>query len=66
MRAIRSIYDVVGWVQPARVPPLSFRDPAVGYVVATVVIEKCELSGIVRMQIASFITNSIVWLYSML
>ena len=40
MRNIRPIYDVVGWVWPVWVPPLSFPYvPAVGYVVATVAIE---------------------------
>ena len=37
-----SIYDAVGWVGPARAPPLSFFvrcDLAVGYIVAMIAIE---------------------------
>ena len=60
MRTIRVIYDVVGWVRSTLKLPVRV-DPAVRYIVATVARLKCELSGVVRMQIASFTTNSIAY-----
>ena len=62
MRPICSIYEVARWVRPARVPPLSFLYVAIqqsGMLYPPSRL-KCELSGVVRMQIASFTTNSIV------
>ena len=62
MCPIHLIYDVVGWVQPARVPPLNFlyvaiQQSGMSYLPLRL---KCKLSGVVRMQIVSFTTNSIV------
>ena len=61
---ICSIYGVVGWVWHMRVPPLSFLDVAIQQLGMSYPPSrlKCELSGVVRMQIASFTTNSIVQL----
>ena len=54
---IRPIYDVVGWVWPAWVPPLGFLYVAIQQS-GTPSRLKCEFSGVVRMQMASFKTNS--------
>ena len=64
MRPIRSIYDVVRWVWRARVPPPSFlyvaiQQSGMSYLPSRL---KCEFSGVVCMQIASFTTDSIVQL----
>ena len=62
MHPICSIYDVVGWVQSARVPPTSFLYVAIKQSCTSYPPSwlKCELSGVIRMQTASFMTNSIV------